>query len=381
VSHGQLHHWRNSDGLEALWEFSRSILFIHDDSIPESLDPLDVTSYHPLLLQPDGVIVPDGDLLKGRFGAYLWTEIGSCKRLYNASHPSISALRNVRLKALSSAVLTEVHEFCDGTSVFHSDRQDVSMKLDFIPPILETQSKDALSLQNRIYARKALTKARIPTPKGREVDTYAELEAFCRAHDFKIAVRTKSKTAFISNVKDCQRYRVNESMFPLWVECWYPTLYSPNAQIIIRDGRCSDLFVSRQILKGTSYQGNCIGDIPQSIVKRCLELTRNFANSLSDYFGIIGIDFIVTTDRDILAVDVNARFNSSTIPFWWLLSSPKTNRATVATFCQVRSSRINLDELPIVKASENRHKQDLAFSPITSGVRGKAIGYHLLRWR
>lgn len=381
MPNGHLRKWRDANGLAALWDYTRSVLFIHDDSIPELLDAQDVTSYHPLLIQPDGIVVPDGELLGGRFGEYLSNHIRLPSRIYSAHSPSISALRNVLLGALSPRQINEINECCDSTSVFHSDRADVQRNFNFIPPILETQSADAVNLQNRINARKALTKARIPTPKGREVESYLELIAFCQAYDFPVAIRTKKSTTFVRDESECLRQFGQESDFPIWVERWCPTLYSPNAQVIVRGKECFDLFVSRQILKSTTYQGNCIGDIPQRVVSRCLELTRKFADSLCDYNGIIGIDFIVTTDESILAVDVNARFNSSTIPYWWLLTANATESATVASLVQTSAASIELNALATTQSSRRAKQSELLFSPITNVERGRAVGYHKLMWR
>jgi hypothetical protein len=254
------------------------------------------------------------------------------------------------------------------------------LNFDFLPPILEKQSQDAVSLQNRIMARQALTHARIPTPKGRQVDSLREVEAFVQSHGYPIGVRTASRTTRLLNSGDYDRFISRHPVYPLWIEKWYPSICSPNAQILVSHGHRFNLFVSRQKLNGIEYAGNTIGDLPTFVSERCLELTNKFVESLRDYHGIIGIDFIVTPDQDILAVDVNARFNSSTLPFWWFLTSEQCHTANVGLFLQHREILPNMDKtIPARTATDQT--RSLIFSPIFGAPNRTLVGYHKLIWR
>lgn len=373
--------WKQSSSLDELWNYTRKVLFIHDDSLPECIDPEDVLSYHPLLLQPDYALVPNAAFLKGRYGDYLHSVVGGFGRVLGLPKPSASTLRNALLGYIPQRELKQIKQTCDSTSIFHSDRIDISRKPQTtLPPFLECQSKDALRLQDRINARQALTKARIRTPTGRQVDSLEETEGFLRTHGFPVAIRTSSKTVRLATELDFRRFVATSPGYPLWVEEWCPSLYSPNAQVLVHRGKCFPLFVSRQKLNGTTYKGNICGDIPAWVSNKCIDLTNKFVDSLTDYHGIIGIDFIFTATNDILAVDVNARFNSSTIPLWWCLTSKHCHSASLVSFFACYEQVASLEKLIKPLTRRSAPIRQLLFSPITVAPRQTIVGYHRLLW-
>ncbi len=373
--------WKSSAGLEELWSYSRNVAFIHDDSLPELLDPEDVVSYHPMLLRPDCVVVPDVDILKGAFGQKMEERLESITGLCAASGPTPSSLRNVALNGFDRTEDRIMIQKCRSTSVFQCDRLDLRRySFNHVPPIIELQTRDNKVLQNRVEARESLNRAKIPTPYGRVLDAPEQLKTFIDSYNYPIAVRTSSRTWKISNRTEYQHFVENHPAFPIWVEKWLASLYSPNAQVLRVKGRVYPLFVSRQLLNGIVHVGNTIGDLPAHVTEKCIDLTIRFAEYLDDYSGIIGIDFIVTASNDILAVDVNARFNSSTIPFWWLLTSGNPKKSSIASFRQRRGKCLNLDNLATTRSRASAFNY-FSFSPILSTPFKRVTGYHELLWR
>ncbi len=117
----------------------------------------------------------------------------------------------------------------------------------------------------------------------------------------------KNKKAFENfqaKIQDCETQFLIEKL--------YDVLYSPNVQYQINDKTIKFLGMTEQILdKNLEHHGNSYPSLASSRIK---ENANHIANELKlqGYRGLLGIDFIETTEGKIFAVDINGRVNAST---------------------------------------------------------------------
>jgi len=109
------------------------------------------------------------------------------------------------------------------------------------------------------------------------------------------------------------------AMFPVLAEAAYPVKSSPVAHAIRWNGRTAHLFTLRQMVSRFRYRGarNRSG-LSSALESRIQSIVTTIAESIDGFEGVIGVDFVVTPADEVLVVDVNPRFNSSTYPFCFL---------------------------------------------------------------
>ena len=108
--------------------------------------------------------------------------------------------------------------------------------------------------------------------------------------------------------------------FPLVAETKYEVKSSPICHFVIWKGRQEHLFTVNQLLSQAHHVGN---EVPNKLtgkaLKSIIDYTHKAIAQVPDFVGIYGIDYIITPEDEIFAVDFNPRFCSSTYPFYFLL--------------------------------------------------------------
>jgi hypothetical protein len=100
------------------------------------------------------------------------------------------------------------------------------------------------------------------------------------------------------------------------IEKLYDVLYSPNIQYQINDKTIKFLGMTDQILdEKLEHHGNSYPSLASKTDKiKIKKYASHIANELKlqGYRGLLGIDFIQTTEGKVFAVDINGRVNAST---------------------------------------------------------------------
>lgn len=380
----------NERGRAALWEYCRQLLFLHEDCLPDVLDWEDYLSFHPMLISPDGLVITDPAPLETILSQKQWglSRIAMPKTFIALGRNSPSAAQSICNDGTVLAQHSgEIRKNCKRTSVFHPERRELQLirkRAPDLPPIVEHVGRQNVELQNRLEARRALSKASVNCPQGRIVENRQQLVAYLETLNTPHSVRSASKTFCLKRKSEVQRFVELNLEYPLWVERWIPSILSPNVQWIVTKHSAFPLFCSRQLLDGTNYRGNIIGDIPREIQRQCDEMVHRFIESLEDYQGVVGIDFIVTQGKKVYAIDVNARFNSSTFPFWWLYEASSGARPRLGKIKSIMTDPQNewkdVYRQALRRSEDSNGQKNLIYGPIREGSTGRWIGYHYLQW-
>jgi hypothetical protein len=112
---------------------------------------------------------------------------------------------------------------------------------------------------------------------------------------------------------------VDKLEYPIVAEVIHEVDSSPVVQSIRIADQTEELFVLKQRITDFHFDGN---ESPHALGAEQIETmwryNRQLADSLPDYQGVFGVDYVVTPERKIYAVDFNPRFNSSTYPYFFL---------------------------------------------------------------
>src|SRR5262249_18050727 len=107
--------------------------------------------------------------------------------------------------------------------------------------------------------------------------------------------------------------------YPVIAEAVYDVQISPVSQAIRWKEETAYLFTLAQKIANFHFIGNTT--LPRewiSLEPKCIELLEKVYALFPEHTGVFGVDFILTNENELLVVDVNPRFNSSTYPFYFL---------------------------------------------------------------
>jgi len=315
------------DALENLKDFNNNCVFIHDDVESSSGVDWDQHGTNPFLLGVDTCVVDD---LRG-FGENYVRFLKSIK-----VYPNNIIVAKHGTSPLSSRIIQDekcfglVSDVCcrkGGISVFYSDyskgelSNKISMRCEKAIGLYPSQGAFK-RLNDKIYIHKILKNAGIPTPFGIVCDTVDQLYNFFREvkSEYKEILIKKHHwdTRRVTSEQDINEIAPN-LVYPLIAEVAYPIKFSPVSHNLIWKGHKQHLFLVMQNVIDWLHNGNYIPTgLPDNVTDKIISISLNVLNAISDFEGVIGIDFVVTPANEIYAVDVNPRFNSSTYPFFYL---------------------------------------------------------------
>jgi len=189
-------------------------------------------------------------------------------------------------------------------------------------------------INNKSNYRQVLKELNFPVIPSDTVKTETGLQYFkeLKNQGFKkvVAKRERSVSGFgvfvIENEKDFKQclekdFREDENFV---LEGFIEDIkHSPNLQYFITEKEINFIAATDQLLEkdGVSYSGNiyptalsAIPDISEKIGKMSQKICRYL--QLKQCYGLVGIDYIITSDGRIYSTEVNVRLNGSTFPIF-----------------------------------------------------------------
>lgn len=274
---------------------------------------------------------------------------------------------------LDSRNLTNFHNnrSMAGTGLFCFGNSDLEEKLseELDCKLIGAPSVVSREVNSKCFIKQLCGQLSIPTPAGRVCQSWEELydtaadlfRTFQRiivkepyGSSGKGMVIIKSRERLMKLVDKYREMFGTDMRCPCWiVEGWYENaLHSFNSQYLVRpDGEIRFVGIGRQLLKNQVYEGSAIasdwhleGSQPYNIK----EAHRKVADHLyqKGYTGLIGIDSLVTTDKEVFPViEVNARMNMSTYAFLVLEALGANKSALLKSYTMKRVTPLSLHQL------------------------------------
>jgi hypothetical protein len=107
------------------------------------------------------------------------------------------------------------------------------------------------------------------------------------------------------------------------------------------------------------HYGNAIPSAaPRNLASTLLEYTARIGDEIPDLQGVCGVDYIITHDDELYAVDINPRFCSGTYPQHLL---QRIGISLDEIYARYRLAHCNVDSLSTILC-------DPAFVPLTPGI-------------
>jgi hypothetical protein len=218
-------------------------------------------------------------------------------------------------------------------------------------------------INDKMIARTFLEGLGLALPPGAVISDYNELTAFRRQHGTVFAKPRHHETVRISRDDP----RNPELTFPLLVEAEVPeVISSPVTCWLQLKGEAAYLGSTYQILDGPNYRGNLRdpGLLGTELESRLIEMCSSIAAALPDHQGPAGLDTVVTAEGDILAVDLNLRFNSSTY-LLYLIHRLNVSDSAFVDYREYESNVRSLDDLsPVLNLSGNPPTGAIGLGPV-----------------
>jgi len=323
---GVLSGWREEEvPVQNLFDdFIQSCAFIHDDY---SEDEIDHYGTNPFLIGADTCVV---DTLRGFGEAYLkyLSDLGALpKTIIEPVYRRPSLLGNLLDDDAALGVLGNIMRARElDISSFYSDkdfeRLIACLSNGNYEPRVCPAKEPFLIANDKIKMWILLSQAGIPMPYGIICTSLDELRRFhqhcSRQYRCTLVKKEHRHMRIISNDDDIDRFA--ESLdFPVIAEVGYEVRCSPVSNCVVWKGAVQHLFIFDQVITDWKHAGNrnpCSASPDE--IWRIEDYTRAIVELVPGYEGVFGVDYIVTLENEVLAVDVNGRFNSCTYPFYFL---------------------------------------------------------------
>lgn len=323
-----------TEGVKLLENFVQSCIFIHDDLLDELRTGKgehiwDQYSTHPFFIGAEVCVI---DTLKGFGDLYLnyLNDMGCLPKtliIPKYQHPSL--LENIlHDQAALNKLIKVVRKKHLHVSSFYSDKGKKYETLlaylsdgTYIPYLFP--SKHSFEFANdKVVARELFTAAGIPVPDGTICSSLSELYDFykyCKNLDNPMLIKKFHwQTQFVCNEKDIESI-ADDLQFPVIAERVYKVQSSPVSHNIAWKGEIGHLFLINQIIEDWKHFGNSLPtSISNALLSRISRYALDFMSVLPEYIGVLGVDYIITPQEEIMAIDLNPRFNASTYPFYFL---------------------------------------------------------------
>ena len=342
---------RNTESFE---DFILSCVFMHDDTDSSAGVDWDQHGTNPFLLSPSACVV---DTLEG-FGEpyldYLHSLGALPETLIIPNHKSASLVDNLltdkrALRKLKHLLVVDRFDL----SVFYPDEDKGKLASALLGENSESRihpSRSAFSQANdKLHTRDLLRKTKVPIPEGAVCFSVEDLQYFYRQ-----VCQTYPKVLVKKHHWDTQPLCSHEDIaksggsleFPVIAEVAYPVKCSPVSHNLVWRGEVHHLFVVMQKVESLRHAGNVSPtNLSAPMTGRIAEYSRMVIEQVPEFSGVFGIDFIITTNDLLIAVDVNPRFNSSTYPFYFLQRMGLNLENTFAKYGFTKCSMKDLSSL------------------------------------
>jgi hypothetical protein len=310
-------HQRRQDGLRLLDDYIRSHAFLHDDYWSDVEGDTDELSAHPTLASPPLVV--------SARSASSSSDLSTLVKIPGAS-PVLELLKNPR--ALEKVTSTIVEHHLD-ISAFYADNSGLE----------EIASRAAqLGWRPRIHPVPSMYASRVHHASNLELlaglskdfptsvlasDPQAISAAFERLGPNVFLKSIDSRTVEVTTFREVLGFAEQQG-YPIVVQAKIASETSFIFQWIQWKGRSRPLFIAEQILDGSHHAGNLYSAPAENrLAHEYHELFDACLTLMPDWVGPAAIDFVVSSEKAAIPIDLNARFNSSTFP---LMSAMKMRR-------------------------------------------------------
>jgi len=342
-------------------QFIQSCMFIHDDVLDElrtengELD-WDQFGTNPFFVGAHTCVV---DTLKGFGQTYLdYLNDLQClpETIIVPAHKGSSLLDNLLhdKSALDQLKYVARQRKLDISSFYSDQAKDferliVYLSQDDYVPRLYPSKEEFQVLEDKITARGLLATAGVPVPEGvvcTSIDEIRSFYGYSKRRGITMLVKKHHwQTQAIDGDEDIERLLVKIE-FPVIAELAYEVVCSPVSHHIMWNSQARHLFIVDQVIENWRHYGNKLPHgLSRDLVARIVEYSSGTIKRRPSYAGVCGIDYIVTPENDVFAVDLNPRFNSSTYPFYFLLKAGVQLDSICASF---RFARIPVRDLSSV---------------------------------
>jgi len=314
---------------EAFEDFIFKCVFIHDDTDSSAGVDWDPHGTNPFLLGPRYCVV---DTLVGFGEPYLdyLRDMGILpSTLIIPEHVTDSLTDNLlmdrqQLTELERIVRTNDLHF----SVFYSDHKKEQLAATVMDGPYESRihpSLRAFSIGNdKLRMRSLLENTSVPIPEGAICQSAQDVLHFfdqAQSRFPKILIKKHHwDTVTLGSRSEAEAFGLSPAVeYPVLAEVAYPVRCSPVCHNLVWQGGITHLFTVMQHIRDLRHAGNLTPtEVPNAVLDRMAECCEKIIEHVPGFSGVFGVDFILTKDDQLLAVDVNPRFNSSTYPFFFL---------------------------------------------------------------
>jgi hypothetical protein len=321
-------------GFDLLRQFIASCAFVHDDVWNEMRDKngnldWDQFSSNAILLGAHTVVLDTLNGFGDKYLSYLETLVGLPQSLIIPKVFQESLIANLLCDKQSLQELrTQVLKKKLDISSFYSDKdKDFETLVDSLAnhehvPRVHPAVQIFESYNDKVTSREFLESHELPVAEGMICKSIDDVEYFYHAkREFQpiLLKRVHWGSKLVSSGPQLQNV-LDDLIFPLVAEtCYENVISTPVSHIIKWQGRSAHLFTLNQIIINWKHYGNRSFDsLDKTISEGIIALGEEFLSFIDEYTGLLGIDFIITSDGRIFIVDINPRFNASTYPAFFL---------------------------------------------------------------
>jgi hypothetical protein len=357
-------------------KFVESCAFIHDDIITHWTHDVDEFARHALCLAPTVAVVDSVDGFGSRYSQYL-DELGLWAKLIIVPRPYKASCLDALLKDTSSlaTLKAQVQGKRTDISLFYSDRiEEINLLISAISteqfrPRIWPDPSLFCRINDKATAHQFLTELGIPTASAQIVRNAEEMQSFRSAHPAGIFVKPRHHETVLMEQVD---HSPVELRFPVLAEARVQAVsFSPVSCWIQHQGESAYLGTTVQLLQGTEYQGNIRDSslIPKDVEGKLIQFCTTISDALPGHQGPAGIDAVVTEDGDVVVVDFNLRFNSSTY-LLYLIHHLGLPSETVVDYREYKCDLGSMDDLGSTLSLQGDPVTGiLALGPVNEGAR------------
>ncbi len=321
-------------GIDLLESFIGNCAFVHDDVWDEMRDAQgnldwDQFSTNAILLGAHTAVLDSLEGFGDLYLSYINQLIGLPQNILIPKFTQESLLENLLYdQPILQKFTSIVQQKKLNISSFYSDVQKPFDTLLSRISTLEYQPKlypntDLFERYNdKISIRLELEKGHFPVPEGMICHKYEDVKYFFRSkRKFRNILLKRMHWDSKLITSEYELHRVSSQLqYPCVAETCYENITSsPVSHFIAWAGQASHLFTLEQIIHNWKHYGNGSWKPNNPIfADRIISCGMEFLSIDNGYNGVLGVDFVITNNNEILIVDINPRFNASTYPVFFL---------------------------------------------------------------
>lgn len=365
--------------------FISSFAFIHDDWNPSiGMDDWDHYDTNPFLLGAKTCVVNTMEGFGEAYIQYLQYIESLPKTIIVPRKVTTSLCVNLlrdgetlnRLKEIVSIEKLNISSFYSDQSK-QFDQIVLALRSESHSPVVSPPSKEFILANDRQEARELFRNANVPFSEGAVCYSLEDIVRFQTRFGHKSQVIIKRSHRDLIHISDQSDISVFDEKltFPVIVEKRYNFRSSPICHFLAWGERQEHLFTLDQIIKDWHHAGNETPlKLSATTQETIINYTQRILKQVPGFIGVFGVDYIVTDDNQVLAVDLNPRFCSSTYPFFLLYRLGLNPQNTYARYRVCRHYIENLSTIFSDKEfpSFDRHtrKGIILFNPVFDFEKG-----------